>query len=132
MENWSPQVLGGAGTAGDNATIHTQKTGGSGVGRRFTFPSGQATNTGFHTYGVIWTPNSMAFFVDNPNAPFFTATPSNLPSGDLWPFNAPIFLLTNVAVGGTLGGSISGLTVPAPMQIDFIRVYSVTGSTITP
>ena len=132
MENWSPQVLGGAGTAGDNATIHTQKTGGSGVGRRFTFPSGQATNTGFHTYGVIWTPNSMAFFVDNPNAPFFTATPANLPSGDLWPFNAPIFLLTNVAVGGTLGGSISGLTVPAPMQIDFIRVYSVPGSTITP
>jgi len=132
MENWSPQVLNGAGTTGDNSTIHTEKTGGSGVGHRFTFPSGQATNTGFHTYGVIWGPDSMAFFVDNPNTPFFTATPSSLPAGDLWQFNAPIFLLTNVAVGGTLGGNITGLTVPVPMQIDFIRVYSVPGSTITP
>jgi beta-glucanase (GH16 family) len=124
MENWSPQVDNGAGTTGDNSTIHTAKTGGSGVGQRFTFPSGQATNTAFHTYGIVWTPNQMQFFVDNASTPFFTVTPSSLPSGDTWPFNANLFTILNVAVGGTLGGSTSGLTNPGPMTVDYVRYYT--------
>jgi len=124
MENWSPQVDGGAGTTGNNSTIHTAKTGGSGIGARYTFPAGQATNTAFHTYGIIWTQNEMQFFVDNASAPFFTATPSILPSGDTWPFNQSIFTILNIAVGGTLGGSISGLSNPAGvMMVDYIRWY---------
>jgi hypothetical protein len=86
MENWSPQVHNGAGPSGNNSTIHTAKTGGSGIGARYTFPSGQAANTAFHTYGVVWTQNEMQFFVDNASSPFFTVTPSNLPSGDMWPW----------------------------------------------
>jgi beta-glucanase (GH16 family) len=124
MENWSPQVLNGAGPSGNNSTIHTAKTGGSGVGARFTFPSGQAADTAFHTYGVIWTQNEMQFFVDNASTPFFTVTPSSLPSGDTWPFNQSIFALMNVAVGGTLGGSTSGLSNPGPMKVDFVRWYT--------
>jgi beta-glucanase (GH16 family) len=124
MENWSPQVLNGAGPAGNNSTIHTAKTGGSGVGARFTFPSGQAADTAFHTYGVIWTQNEMQFFVDNASTPFFTVTPSSLPSGDTWPFNQNIFTLLNVAVGGTLGGSTSGLSNPGPMKVDYVRWYT--------
>ena len=85
---------------------------------------GEAADTAFHTYGVIWTPNEMQFFVDDPSTPFFTVTPGNLPSGDTWPFNAPIFTLLNVAVGGTLGGSISGLTNPGPMIVDYVRWYT--------
>lgn len=124
MENWSPQVDGGAGTAGNNSTIHTELTGGNGVGGRYTFPSGEATDTAFHTYGIVWTPNEMQFFVDNASAPFFTATPNSLPSGDTWPFNADIFALLNVAIGGTLGGSTSGLSNPGPMTVDYVRYYT--------
>jgi len=124
MENWSPQVDNGAGPSGNNSTIHTAKTGGSGIGARYTFPSGQAANTAFHTYGVVWTQNEMQFFVDNASSPFFTVTPSNLPSGDMWPFNQNIFTLLNVAVGGTLGGSTSGLTNPQPMIVDYVRYYT--------
>ncbi len=123
MENWSPQVLNGAGPSGNNSTIHTALTGGSGVGQRFTFPNGEAADTALHTYGVIWTPNQMQFFVDDPSTPFFTVTPGNLPSGDTWPFNAQIFTLLNVAVGGTLGGSTGGLTNPGPMMVDWVRYY---------
>jgi beta-glucanase (GH16 family)/uncharacterized protein involved in high-affinity Fe2+ transport len=124
MENWSPQVDGGAGPAGNNSTIHTAKTGGSGIGERYTFPSGEAADTAFHTYGVVWSPNEMQFFVDNASSPFFTVTPSNLPSGDTWPFNQNIFTILNVAVGGTLGGSISGLSNPGPMVVDYVRWYT--------
>jgi beta-glucanase (GH16 family) len=124
MENWSPQVHNGAGPSGNNSTIHTAKTGGSGIGARYTFPSGQAADTAFHTYGIVWTQNEMQFFVDNASSPFFTATPSSLPSGDTWPFNQNIFTLLNVAVGGTLGGSTSGLTNPGPMMVDYVRWYT--------
>jgi beta-glucanase (GH16 family) len=124
MENWSPQVDGGAGTTGNNSTIHTALTGGDGVGGRYTFPGGQATDTAFHTYGIVWTPNEMQFFVDNASAPFFTATPNSLPSGDTWPFNADLFTILNVAIGGTLGGSTSGLSNPGPMTVDYVRYYT--------
>jgi beta-glucanase (GH16 family) len=124
MENWSPQVDSGAGPAGNNSTIHTAKTGGDGIGARYTFPSGEAADTAFHTYGIIWTQNEMQFFVDNASSPFFTVTPSSLPSGDTWPFNQDIFTILNVAVGGTLGGSTSGLSNPQPMMVDYVRWYT--------
>jgi beta-glucanase (GH16 family) len=124
MENWSPQVLGGPGPGGNNSTIHTAKTGGSGIGQRFTFPSGEAADTAFHTYGIVWAQNEMQFYVDNASSPFFTVTPSSLPSGDTWPFNQSIFTILNVALGGTLGGSTSGLSNPQPMQVDYVRWYT--------
>ena len=131
MEDWSPQVDNGEGTTGDISTAHTTKTGGSGVGGRYTFPSGEAGNTAFHEYGLIWKANSLQTYVDNPSSPFLTITPSSLPSGDTWPFNQSMFVIFNVAVGGTLGGSTSGLASPAqPMLVDYVRWY--TASTGTP
>jgi len=124
MENWSPQVDGGAGTTGNNSTIHTKLTGGDGIGARYTFPSGEATDTAFHTYGIVWKANEMQFFVDNASSPFFTVTPGSLPSGDTWPFNANLFTILNVAIGGTLGGSTSGLSNPGPMKVDYVRWYT--------
>jgi beta-glucanase (GH16 family) len=73
---------------------------------------------------MVWSPNEIQFFVDDAATPFFTVTPSSLPAGDTWPFNANIFTLLNVAVGGTLGGSTSGLTNPGPMKVDYVRYYT--------
>jgi beta-glucanase (GH16 family) len=109
---------------GNKSTIHTAKTGGPGIGKRYAFPPGAQANTGFHTYGVIWTANMMEFYVDNPSAPFFIVTPNDLPFGDTWPFNANIFLILSVAVGGTLGGSTASLTSPQPLMVDYIRWYT--------
>jgi beta-glucanase (GH16 family) len=130
LEDWSPTVYNGAGDAGINSTIHTALTGGDGVGARYNFPSGEASNSSFHIYGMIWTENRIQFFVDTPASPFFTVTPASLPSGDTWPFNAGIFALLNVAVGGTLGGSDSGLASPAsPMTVDYVRWYTAATGT---
>jgi beta-glucanase (GH16 family) len=125
LEDWSPKVDGGAGTTGDISTAHTKDTGGDGVGARFTFPSGEAGDTAFHTYGIVWTQNDVSTFVDDPSTPFESITPSRLPAGDTWPFNADMFVLLNVAVGGTLGGSDAGLASPAgPMLVDYVRWYT--------
>lgn len=52
-------------------------------------------------------------------------TPSSLPSGDTWPFNQAMYMLLNVAVGGTLGGSDAGLASPAgAMKVDYVRWYT--------
>jgi hypothetical protein len=99
-------------------------TGGAGIGGLYTFLAGQQANTAFHTYGTIWSANMMQFYVDDPTKPFLIETPVNLPSGDKWPFNAQIFLLMNVAVGGTLGGSTTNLVSPQPLMADYVRVYS--------
>jgi beta-glucanase (GH16 family) len=125
LEDWSPQVHNGAGTTGDISTAHTKDTGGNGKGARYTFPSGEAGNTAFHTYGIVWTQNSVKTFVDNPSAPFENITPGSLPAGDTWPFNQDMFTILNVAVGGTLGGSDAGLASPAqPMLVDYVRWYT--------
>jgi len=127
MEVWSPQApIVGPGPAGDRTTLHTAVTGGSGLQPNgvFTFPSGQANDTNFHTYGTIWSANMMQFYIDNPLQPYYIATTSDLPSGDTWAFNAPLFLLTNIAVGGTLGGTPSGSTPnPGVMMLDYVRQY---------
>jgi beta-glucanase (GH16 family) len=132
MENWSPQVLNGPGTGGNKTTIHTAVTGGSGIGGLYTFPLGQQANTSFHTYGTIWSANLMQFYVDDPTKPFLIETPGNLPSGDTWPFNAQIFLLMNVAVGGTLGGSTATLVSPQPLMADYVRVYAAPSALTKP
>lgn len=123
MENWSPSLFNGPGPNGNRATIHTSLTGGPGKGGSYTFPAGQQADTAFHAYGVIWSANLMQYYVDDPTKPFFIVTPSDLASGDTWPFNASIFLLANVAAGGTLGGSTANLVNPQPMMIDYVRQY---------
>ena len=124
MENWSPQVDNGPGPAGNKTTIHTAVTGGDGIGGSYTFPAGQQADTAFHTYGTIWSANMMQFYIDDPTKPFLIETTSNLASGDTWPFNANIFLLMNVAVGGNLGGSTTNLVSPQPLMADYVRVYT--------
>src|SRR5579863_1490075 len=65
MEVWSTQVNGGPGPGGNRTTIHTSATDGSGVqpNGAYTFPSGKANDTAFHTYGVIWSANMQQFYI---------------------------------------------------------------------
>ena len=114
-------------------------TGGSGFGGAYTFPSGQAVNTAFHTYGQIWSANMIQFYVDDPTKPFFVATASDLPSGDTWPFSSsadPFFIIMNMAVGGTLGAPTDSATgTQAPMLVDYVRQYlpsAVPAPTLSP
>ena len=135
MEVWSTLVNGGPGPGGNRTTIHTTATDGSGVqpNGAFTFPSGQANDTALHTYGVIWSANMQQFYIDNPLQPYYITTPSNLSPADTWPFNAQIFLITNIAVGGTLGGTPSASTPnPAVMMLDYVRQYQTSAAVPTP
>jgi beta-glucanase (GH16 family) len=110
--------------------------GGNGLGKPYPLPGG-ANVASFHTYGGIWSPNMIQFYVDDPTNVFFVVTASDIPSGQTWDFNHPFFLLLNLAVGGTGSwpGPPDGSTPnPALMTVDYVRWYkpsTLTGPTMT-
>ncbi|MGA2085601.1 MAG: family 16 glycosylhydrolase [Terracidiphilus sp.] len=113
----------------NEGSIHgTGFTGGTGLGTVFNFPSG-LTAAGWHNYGMIWSPGSVAYYVDNPAQPYVTYTTSNLTglAGAAWPFDAgqSNFILLNLAVGGDWPGSPNASTpFPSQMLVDYVRVYT--------
>ena len=117
----------GLGPAVIRSTIHGGTSSNNyGPGQSYTFSNGTDV-TSFHTYGAIWSPNMVQFYVDDPANIFFVQTTSDIPSGLSWDFNASFFLLLNLAVGGT--GSWPGPpdnTTPNPalMAVDYVRAYT--------
>jgi serralysin len=73
------------------------------------------TTDGFHTYGALWGPSEIVWYVDNVEA-FRSATPADM--------HKPMFLLANLALGGW-GGAIDQAGLPAEFKIDYIRAYSL-------
>ncbi|MET7028181.1 glycoside hydrolase family 16 protein [Sediminicola luteus] len=78
------------------------------------------TTTEFHVYAVDWTADKMDFYVDD--TLFYTYNPASKNS-DTWPFNKDQFILLNIAMGGTLGGTINPNFTEDTMEIDYVRVY---------
>jgi beta-glucanase (GH16 family) len=91
------------------------------------------TATGFsaatwHTYGMIWAKGQIQYYVDSPTNIYETFSPTNI-SGT-WPFDqGPMFILLNLAVGGTWPGNPDSTTVfPSQMLVDYVRIYTTPSS----
>jgi hypothetical protein len=74
----------------------------------------------FHVYTMIWNEDQIHFLLDD--VVYYTYNPV-VKNNDNWPFYANQFLILNVAVGGTLGGSIDPGFTESEMVIDYVRVY---------
>ena len=123
MEN--VPASGGLGPTKIRSTIHGPGySGGNGLGQNFIFPGGGDV-TSFHTYGAIWSPNMVQFYVDNPSNVFFIRTANDVLGGPgQWVFNHPFINITNLAVGGGFPGNPDPTTPsPATMLVDYIRYY---------
>jgi beta-glucanase (GH16 family) len=120
----------------NQGSIHGTGFTGANLGTQYDFPSGQ-TAAGWHVYGMIWQPGSVAYYVDDPTNPYVTYTSQSLSSlsGAVWPFdsgNARFFII-NLAVGGSWPGSPNSSTpFPSQTQVAYVRVYSLGTSTPTP
>ncbi len=103
-------------------------TGSDGLGTVFNFPSGQ-TAAQWHTYGMIWTKGSVAYYVDDPSHRYITystADTNKLP-GAVWPFDVgqSNFIILNLAIGGDWPGPPNSATpFPSEMLVDYVRVYT--------
>ncbi len=114
----------------NEGSVHgTGFTGGTGLGTQYDFPSGQTAGGEFHSYGMIWSPGSVSYYVDDPTQPYVTYTPSSLSglSGAAWPFDAgqSNFILLNLAIGGDYPGPPDNTTpFPSEMLVDYVRIYT--------
>jgi beta-glucanase (GH16 family) len=79
-----------------------------------------SSSSEFHVYSVNWSPKQITFLVDDEI--FYTYNPE-VKDGNTWPFDASMFLIFNVAMGGTLGGNIDPNFTQSSMEIDWVRVY---------
>jgi beta-glucanase (GH16 family) len=126
MEN--VPASGGLGPTKISSTLHgSGYSGDKGLPKKYTFPNGDVT--GWHTYGAIWSPNMIQFYVDDPAKVFYVITASDVPAGQSWAFNHPFFLLMNLAVGGDgswPGPADAPTPTPAVMTVDYVRIYKAT------
>ncbi len=112
----------------NNGSVHG--TGFTGVNLGAVYNFGPGDSAGFwHTYGMIWKPGSVAYYIDDPAHPYTTFTTTSLAGlpGAVWPFDAgqSNFILMNLAVGGDWPGAPDGTTpFPSEMQVDYVRLYT--------
>lgn len=98
----------------DNAGSHACTCGDDG----FTLPSGIFADE-FHVFSIVWNANAITWYVDNVQFHQIDITPANMSE-----FDAPHFLIFNIAVGGNWPGSPDASTVfPQRLIVDYIRVF---------
>ena len=90
-----------------------------------TLASGEDFAAAFHTYGLIWSPGKVQYYVDDPEHPYATYTRADLPKGAVWPFDdGRYFFLLNLAMGGDWPGPPTASTPSTEeMLVDYVRVY---------
>jgi beta-glucanase (GH16 family) len=78
--------------------------------------------TEFHVYGCEWDIEKLTFFLDG--IPYLTVENEHKTDKE-WPFNNPMYVLLNVAVGGNWGGTmgIDESIFPVRMEVDYVRVF---------
>jgi hypothetical protein len=74
------------------------------------------STTEFHNYTLEWTAAEIKFAIDD-------QVYHTIPNDASLPFNADFFLILNVAIGGTLGGTVDPNFTEDVMEIDYIKVF---------
>lgn len=101
-------------------------------GEEYHFPEGESY-TGFHTYTVEWEPGEIRWYVDGQlyqtlNNWFSKGTDEATNYTFPAPFDQDFHMILNLAVGGWYGGDPDATTpFPGKMEVDYVRVYELTG-----
>jgi beta-glucanase (GH16 family) len=100
------------------STVHTTSgSGGQGVsgGRQLA-----TACSSFHNYQMLWTADRVTFGVDGQVHHVYENKRTGVAQ---WPFDAPQFLILNLAIGGDLGGAIDDAIFPVAYEIEYVRVW---------
>jgi beta-glucanase (GH16 family) len=86
---------------------------------------------GFHTYGMLWMPNEVKFYIDDRQVLVVKKSDTGL---TYWPFgpnaagvDPKMYIIFNLAMGGSYGGGIQPGYNKAAFTIDYVRYYSTGG-----
>ncbi|GLF95000.1 family 16 glycosylhydrolase [Streptomyces yaizuensis] len=97
-------------------------SGAGGVGRSIVHP--QPLSNAFHTYRIDWGPDRITWFLDGQH--YLSVERGDL-RGNPWVFDKPFFIILNLAVGGTLGGTVDLGDLPAQMLVDYVAITDLGG-----
>jgi len=127
--------------AGNNPTVNTSAAHYRNSSGNHEYKMGALNNSvglaqGYHNYGMLWTPTEVTMFIDDRQV-------FNVKKGDTgltnWPFGpnaqgvAPkMYVIFNLAMGGSYGGGIANNFNKATFSIDYFRYYSANGYGSTP
>jgi beta-glucanase (GH16 family) len=89
----------------------------------FTLAPGANFSDAYHVFAADCYPNEIVFSVDG-NV-YEDLKESSQAAGATWPFDAPFFILLNLAVGGNYPASPANTTFPQTFLVDYVRVYSL-------
>jgi beta-glucanase (GH16 family) len=106
----APNADGEGGTNQVHWDVHSQNASQQGGG--WVTLNGNET-TGYHTYGVLWTPTTMSFVYDG-KIEAQTPTPSD--------YTQAMYMIVDLAVGGTWPGDATGEN--GTLKIDYLRAFS--------
>ncbi|MGZ5095960.1 MAG: glycoside hydrolase family 16 protein, partial [Burkholderiales bacterium] len=95
--------------------VMSNHTGSNNTTYSTTATSGVDLSQGYHTYGLMWTPTTMTFYLDGV-AEYTTPTQADE--------HQPMYILATLGVGGSWPGNPSPTNFSADMKIDYIRAYS--------
>ena len=105
-----------------HGSLHGPRRGHKSYVLEATRPTPRPLASGFHVYGISWSPGRIAFRLDG--EVYAVRTRFDLPAGSRWTFEHPFFLLLNVAVGPRWLGPPDATTPwPARMLVDWVRVW---------
>ncbi len=77
----------------------------------------------FHVWTMDWDTSSVRLFVDGALLNEAYLTDIINPDGSNPFLDKPLYLLINLAIGGTQGGNPEGTAFPAKYEVDYIRVF---------
>lgn len=114
--------------------LHTRKKNGSN-GTNWSYRATVENVEGeFHIYGIEWLKDyelqrdAIRFYIDD-EVSTIQYEPTAEPDFEQWPFNDAFYIILNLAIGGTMGGSINTNIFADPennpvlMKVDWVRVY---------
>jgi beta-glucanase (GH16 family) len=87
----------------------------------YDYPNGGADVKQWHDYAIEWDANAIKFYIDD-----IMVKSHNITS--CAQYKEPMFVLLNVAIGGSLGGNIDPALNLATMEVDYIAHCTVSNS----
>lgn len=105
MRGQEPQTI--------HTTVHSMETGSR---TSQTTATHVPSTDGFHNYGLLWTKDELVWYFDDVEIAR-AKTPADM--------HDPMYMVVNLAVGGTAGRPSGDLDDGAQMKIDYVRAYAL-------
>jgi len=109
---------------------HTSEKNGSRGNNWFNRQYVDGVEGNYHTYAIEWEKaysdgdDNISFYIDGVKSTTSWQKHVDSTLAD-WPFNKDFYFILNLAIGGTMGGTVddSIFDVPVIMKVDYVRVY---------